>query len=360
MTVSIIVPVYNASRFIGPCIESLQRQTHSEIEIILVDDGSTDASLAICKEYAEKDSRLCVLHQENSGASAARNKGIQVAKGGNLMFVDADDFVDKNIVKILLDGFQNADEVGLSICLYKTHFFSGGKSCSSGFSHSKDGVFSVERYMDFNSFDPSNTSEVCEKAFVSGNIWARMYLASIIKENGLLFDASLSRYEDVLFNLSYLKFARSIYLNKKALYNYSVYADHASLSEKIAPNKFMMISNSYHQISKLYEGKTLPYIKYYYSYLIIGHIIRLFQENSPYSFGESLSETKKVCESSIYKEVMLYYRIPKGASKLIPALLDRKLYLLASIVAWMRMMKCKICKKPIRQWCFNPEDNNKT
>lgn len=89
--VTIIVPVYNTGAYLSPCLESLIAQTHRDLEIILVDDGSTDGSGAICDDFARRDERIKVIHQKNSGVSAARNAGLENASGTYLTFVDADD-----------------------------------------------------------------------------------------------------------------------------------------------------------------------------------------------------------------------------------------------------------------------------
>ena len=95
--ISIIVPIYNSERFIADCIESLINQTYQNIEIILIDDGSSDNSYEICKKYQSLDSRIILISQVNSGVSIARNKGIKVATGQHIMFVDSDDYVYKRL-----------------------------------------------------------------------------------------------------------------------------------------------------------------------------------------------------------------------------------------------------------------------
>ena len=97
--VSIIVPIYNVEQYISKCIESILAQTYRDFELILVDDGSPDNCGKICDEYAKQDSRVHVIHQENSGLSAARNAGIDDAKGEYIMFVDSDDFITDNMLE---------------------------------------------------------------------------------------------------------------------------------------------------------------------------------------------------------------------------------------------------------------------
>ena len=96
---SVIVPVYNTERYLTTCLESILDQIYSNIEVIVVDDGSTDESGKICDEIAKRDSRVTVIHKDNAGLSSARNIGIQVASGKYIAFVDSDDFLDRNCYK---------------------------------------------------------------------------------------------------------------------------------------------------------------------------------------------------------------------------------------------------------------------
>ncbi|GAL67062.1 glycosyltransferase [Jejuia pallidilutea] len=100
--ISIIVPVYNAENFISKCIESILAQTYNNLEIILVNDGSTDNSLSVCNRFKELDSRIILINQKNEGTSSARNKGLKVATGEYIGFVDGDDFIDKKMYEILM------------------------------------------------------------------------------------------------------------------------------------------------------------------------------------------------------------------------------------------------------------------
>lgn len=100
-TISVIVPVYNAEKFVGKCIESIQAQSYVDWQMILVDDGSKDKSLEVCKRYANTDNRICVIHQENSGAGAARNTGLAKAVCDYVAFIDSDDYIDKDYFALL-------------------------------------------------------------------------------------------------------------------------------------------------------------------------------------------------------------------------------------------------------------------
>ena len=121
--ISIIVPVYNVEPYLKRCFDSILAQTYTNIEIILIDDGSTDASPHICNEYANKDNRIKVVHKKNGGQSEARNQGIDICKGDYISFVDSDDWVEPTYIEELLDPIKKED-ADISICqLKRTSFF---------------------------------------------------------------------------------------------------------------------------------------------------------------------------------------------------------------------------------------------
>ena len=113
--ISIIVPAYNVESLVERCLYSLCVQTYQNIEIVVVDDGSTDKTGQVCRDYAKKDSRIVVVTQENGGLSAARNKGIQVAHGNYYMFVDSDDYINHNMTSILYSNLQE-HEADIAMC----------------------------------------------------------------------------------------------------------------------------------------------------------------------------------------------------------------------------------------------------
>ena len=115
--ISVIVPIYNVENYLVRCIESIINQTYSNLEIILVDDGSPDKCSIICDEYAKKDSRIKVIHKKNGGLSDARNAGLDIATGEYIGFVDSDDYIDKNMYKEMINELieKNADIVSCAI-----------------------------------------------------------------------------------------------------------------------------------------------------------------------------------------------------------------------------------------------------
>lgn len=121
--VTVVVPVYNVSNYLGKCIDSIINQTYKKLEIILVDDGSTDNSGAICDDFASKDKRIKVIHKENGGLSDARNFGIDIATGEYIVFVDSDDYIALDMIEFLYNSLES-NEADISTCLYQ-NFYDG-------------------------------------------------------------------------------------------------------------------------------------------------------------------------------------------------------------------------------------------
>lgn len=115
--VSVIVPIYNAEKYLNKCVDSILCQTYSDLEVILIDDGSKDGTASICDEYIRKDGRVVVLHKQNGGVSSARNAGLEIARGEYVVFVDSDDWVHKEYIASLVVGLNSG--VDLAICAMK-------------------------------------------------------------------------------------------------------------------------------------------------------------------------------------------------------------------------------------------------
>lgn len=120
--VSVVVPIYNMGKYLSKCVDSLLGQTYENVEIILIDDGSTDNSFSICQDYAQQYYNIIAIHQANSGVSAARNRGLEVASGNYISFVDPDDFLAQNAYKIIVDLMEKNNS---DIVLMKDYWFSG-------------------------------------------------------------------------------------------------------------------------------------------------------------------------------------------------------------------------------------------
>lgn len=204
--VSIIVPVYKAEAYVATCIESIQAQTCTDWELILVDDGSPDNSGQICDNYAFGDERITVIHKMNGGVSAARNDALKIAKGKYLSFVDSDDYVLPLYLSdmlaceadVVVTGYINRYEPQTR----KEHYrpIAGDRFYSVENRNLADGLSDIE--MDYRWLGPA----------------AKLYLRDIVNKHNILFDESLDYGEDHLFNMEFGKHVKSIaFLNR---YNY--------------------------------------------------------------------------------------------------------------------------------------------
>ena len=206
--ISVIVPVYNVKLYLRKCIESIINQKYQSLEIILVDDGSTDGSEKICDEYAVKDKRIIVLHQENKGVSCARNAGLKVAQGDWIAFVDGDDWIDSGMYEemialayqyeadIVLSRFKFADQVNQlegNKCVGKFSVFYGTKL--------------IEQYIQRNN-----------KYTISPSVWDRLYRKELLQD--ILFQEGRIICEDAYFTVcTFCKCTKAVYFDYP-FYNY--------------------------------------------------------------------------------------------------------------------------------------------
>ena len=205
---SIIVPVYNVQRYLGPCLESLRRQTWPHLEILLVNDGSTDGSGALCAAAARADPRVRFLDQPNGGVSTARNAALELARGDYLPFADSDDRLTPDAAETRV---RTAQRTGADLVI--SHFIrvDGEKQAQRG--HIKE-----ERLLTRQEFAQEMVKAPAN--YYYGALWNKLYRRSIVEKQGLRFDAEVSWSEDFLFNLEYLRHVRLVAAVPKPLYYY--------------------------------------------------------------------------------------------------------------------------------------------
>lgn len=238
--VSIIVPIYNAESTIQRCIRALLNQDYSNIEIILVDDGSSDMSFEVCKEYSRKNAIVYSYHIDNAGVSNARNYGIEKANGKWLVFVDVDDELEKNAISVAI-GYQqryNCD----TICWNSKYIEQTGTRLMTSF-NPKLHIISAEGLSCL--LDALYIEPVGEKHF--GDYfrasWGKMYLAEIIKKNRLKFPINVKIGEDAIFLIDYFAHCRNVILVNEYLYKY--YITETSVTGKYKQNFFELQMEEY-------------------------------------------------------------------------------------------------------------------
>lgn len=206
--VSIIIPVYNAEIQLRRCISSVLLQQYEDFELILVDDGSTDASGAICDEYAQKDSRVRVIHKANGGVSAARNDAIASAQGEYLQFLDSDDWITPDATRLLVATAKNTDCDLVVADFYRVQ----GERVSRKGDIAKEGVLTREEYAAYMMQNPA--------LFYYGVLWNKLYKRRIVVEHGLKMNEEIRYCEDFLFNLEYMCYAYTYCALQVPIYYY--------------------------------------------------------------------------------------------------------------------------------------------
>ncbi len=206
--VSIIVPVYNVEATLRRCVESVLGQEYADFELILVNDGSRDGSGALCDAFALADSRVRVLHKENSGVSDTRNRAMAIAQGRYLQFLDADDWITPNATKLLV---RAAEENQCDLVVSNFYRVVGDRVSSKG-DIDENGPLTREEYAAHMMENPAD--------FYYGVVWNKLYRRDIIEEHHLRMDPEISWCEDFLFNLEYIRHARRFFALQVPIYYY--------------------------------------------------------------------------------------------------------------------------------------------
>lgn len=210
MLLSIIIPIYNASKYLRQCLDSIVAQTVDSWEAVLVDDGSSDGSPAICDEYAKKDDRFRVFHRENGGVGRARNYGLDLAKGDIISFVDADDWLDKHFYEYLLPEMTDCDLAYVS----DEHHYEDGTEVS----HIAKACWAFDREEVERILHYLKKNDACYPFF--GFTWNKLFRGDIIREHHLRFVEDLSLCEDEAFTDDYCKYVERMTVVSEPLYHY--------------------------------------------------------------------------------------------------------------------------------------------
>ena len=289
--ISVIVPVYNVEEYLEECLESIRHQTYSDIEVILVNDGSTDGSRKICEQYCEKDIRFRLINQENQGQSIARNRGVAESTGQFIMFVDSDDVVKENIVEVLL-SYMKAD-VDLVECnlVYNQEKVQKNKTIRVIFEGN-----STEAIINCISF-----KEVKFCAFT------KLYRREIIEKIPFLEGVI---YEDVYTGINYLRYVRKMVCVDLKGYYYRVRPN--STMTKPFNEKDLDIFKVGNQLIESFQDDEylLPYIAYFMFYIGLSHYQRDgITRKNPYVdlYEDFIRNAAFIAKES--KEVVRKYRL---------------------------------------------------
>lgn len=274
--VTIIIPAFNEAPVIQRCINSLLKQTIIP-NIIVVNDGSTDETLDKLVKYDYLDN-FSLINQTNQGVSVARNRGIKAATTEFITFVDADDYVEKNFVEILLEGYASKDDIDLSICNYSMRRLNNTTFC---------GKFKTSVIDKFKYFD-----SVIDDFGVNGFIYNKLFKKSIIKKYNILFNPKIAIGEDFLFSFLYGGHCQKIALNDSVQIHY--------LPTEFGISDTMQISGRFSPKIFSYFDANIKIIRYLYS-------LNTDEKLRP-TINREISRTAAVA-STIIRKVYLYHEI---------------------------------------------------
>lgn len=244
--ISVIIPVYNREKYIGKCLDSVLDQSYSCIEIICVDDGSTDSSLTVCRAYSKKDNRIKVIPlAQNGGVSNARNTGIRNSSGKWIVFVDSDDHIEKEMLSDMIDvaNMSSAD-----IVLSDLEMYSGNQYQDMRISLEPDRLYNKEEIQ--KDILPRFTYEGSDNLGLFA-FSTKLYKKRIITENNIQFDTSIAYEEDKLFVIEVLANCESLFYIPKAYYKYDTSS--GGLYSSFNPKAWKWYVNSYQRINQLID-----------------------------------------------------------------------------------------------------------
>ena len=296
ISLSIIIPVYNSEDFLARCLDSVLKQTLKDIEIILVNDGSKDGSGAICDKYAQKDSRIKVIYQENQGVSAARNNALAIASGDFVGFVDSDDYIHPQMFEKLLATAEK-DKSDVVMCDALTVYDDGRTENDT-----------ITQLPESTVLEKSNISPflLLETA---GAVWRCIYKKSLLQENQIRFPSGIKFSEDRVFNIYAFGNATKIaYIKEPYYYRY---VNLKSAVHRFHNDYFEACKKSHYETQKALNfawDNNPEYKKAYLSQFIIGALTAInnyYYKTSTLSAKEKRQAVIALCNDASLKEAII-------------------------------------------------------
>ena len=295
--VSIIIPIYNVEKYLRESLERVVNQTYKNLEIILLNDGSTDSSLDICNDYKAQDNRIKVIDKVNTGQGDTRNKGIEMATGKYIYFADSDDLIDYKLIETAVAGIEEKESDIYIFNYYHVYEKENGQRKNIAEREFIAGTYRLD-------------SDKEKLKFITNNylnygcgfeVWDRLYRADIIKDNSIRFPVFKPVIaEDVCFNLFYLMHVNNIEVTNKRLYYY-LYREDSSMGA----DRSVVRVNQYNRLSKcLYEYILSIQNKYIIDNYYLIHILLLYHELMNLSLDNMRKELCNIEDTKFNSEIM--------------------------------------------------------
>lgn len=278
--ISIIVPIYNVEKYLPECIESILNQTYRYLEVILIDDGSTDQSGKMCDNYAEQDSRVKVIHQKNGGAANAKNAGLKTATGKYLAFVDGDDYLELDALFYMIDLLEKRNADVVQACFRKIYRDRQSDVCDVGQIQELSAENYIKRY---------TTDWTC------GLLWDKLYKRKLY--DNIFFEEG-HRIDDEFFTYQGIIRAQKVIKCPKVLYNYRqrkssvMYTE--SFQQRIVLDKLDYLNKRRRKIISAFPELAQTFNEHYLNMLLI-------LSKDPYSTIQSIKEIKQLLDEYFHE-----------------------------------------------------------
>lgn len=331
--ISIIVPVYNVEKYLDRCMRSLLRQTYRNIEIIMVDDGSTDSCGIKCDEYAKEDHRVVVIHKKNEGLGYARNSGIKAAKGRFIAFIDSDDYADKSMIEKLYTALLNHN-ADTCFCRYY-NVLADGTPIQAMENYQKE-KYCGDDIKNLILGMIGSLPDQKEDVEIGMSVWKGLYSATLIHEKGIFFPSEREYIsEDIIFHITYLEYANTVAIDPNFYYYYC--NNSSSLTTSYNPARFQMEKRLYFKEKELLS-RTFPTsdyeIRLYKSF--IGRVRRCISQEIFFE-SDRISKKQKVreiCSDEVVQTALQELRKHKirFPKREINLLIQKKCYLFLKFI----------------------------
>lgn len=346
--ISVIVPVYNSQKYLQACLESLIKQTYENYEVILVNDGSTDQSLEICKLFEKKSAKVKIINQQNSGVSCARNKGLEQATGKYVMFVDSDDWIDQEMLyQFATQVMQN--EADFVMCNLIREYSTKSELVSSGFKSSTMlEHHEIEEQLILGLIEKKEGQLQHILAPFRGPV-GKLYNLELVKKHQLKFDDQLIIGEDFLFNLQYLKCCKKAFIIEDFYYHYR--ANESSITrrykESCWPNIYKITLQQIEEFIK--ENGYTELAKQQFSQLVIKYYLicldnELRIENS-HLISHQIEHVKEMCNSTyVVESLRMINKLNRVRFDIKPMVLILTRYKMSTVLYYYLYTKREVIK----------------
>ena len=347
--VSIVIPVYNGEQHIEQCVDSVLKQTYKNIEVMLINDGSTDKSDLICDSYARKCNKIKVFHILNSGPAGARNVGIQKCTGELIYFLDVDDNIEPKTIELLVEQYEKHNVELVIGDFYKVinsvKRTSGNENIFAG----EDALLNEKEILQY----LRKYFKVSYKHLLFNHIWNRLYKTEIIKTKNIWFNPNLRNLEDLDFNFKYLDHVKRVFYKNAPLYNYTINtAEPTSQSFKIGDDIEDVVEypSAFNAIKTFLRNRSLSEFDiekevghFFISFTII-ILIRLCGKLNLRNFYKIYRNVATIIRATEVRRNLTFYFPTADDIKSVHTLMKYKLAVLVMVVCYRRYKKVRSFK----------------